>query len=145
MARCRLIYTSVSTEDVMSNEALTELLEKSARNNLRKEITGLLLLSGNRFVQVLEGDSQVVNELYGKIFQDARHHQVELLSYELTETAYFSDWSMRLVDLYNLPMSSRRFLMEKYSHHDGEVEIPVNFQEVFSLLLDARVLCQKGS
>ena len=143
MGRCRLIYQSISTEEIISNEALSALMGLAARNNQRDEITGLLLLSGDHFLQVLEGDSKKVNQLFGKIVRDERHHSVELISFESIGTSYFPDWSMRLVDLYNLPGDSRSSLMEKYQHRDGEIRIPDTFHEVFALLLDARALVQK--
>jgi hypothetical protein len=141
MGRCRLIYTSTSSEEIISNEDVRDLVRQSAINNRRGEITGLLLLSGNRFLQVLEGGSETVNRLYGRIYQDPRHHDVELLSFEPIGTAYFTEWNMRLVDLYDLPLPSRQFLMEKYDHSDGEIQIPERIHEVISLLLDAKALC----
>ena len=143
MGRCRLIYKSISTEEIIANEAVSELVERSALNNRRDGITGLLLLSGDRFLQVLEGDSEKVNRLYAKIIRDERHHSLALISYKSTETSFFEDWSMRLVDLYDLPGDSRQFLTEKYRHRDGEIKIPDTYEEVFALLLDARTLVRK--
>lgn len=142
MGRCRLIYTSISSEEIISNDDLNALVQHSAENNQRENITGMLLLSGDRFLQVLEGGSKSVNRLYGKITQDPRHHDVELVSFESIGTSYFEDWNMRLVDLYDLPMRPRKFLMEKYEHKDGEIVIPTRLHTAFSLLLDARALCE---
>ena len=141
MSRCRLIYSSISSKEIVSNDAINALVKRSAENNLRNKITGLLLLSGDRFLQVLEGDSKAVNRLYGKIYQDARHREVELISFEATDISYFETWGMRLVDLYDLPAHPRRFLMNKYEHMDGNIHIPHRIHEVFSLLLDAKMLC----
>lgn len=117
-------------------------MKRSSKNNLRDKITGLLLLSGDRFLQVLEGDSKAVNRLYGKIYQDSRHREVELISFESIDVPYFETWGMRLVDLYDLPTHPRQFLMDKYEHLDGDIQIPSRLHEVFSLLLDAKALCQ---
>jgi len=117
-------------------------VKRSSKNNLRDKITGLLLLSGDRFLQVLEGDSKAVNRLYGKIYQDSRHREVELISFESIDVPYFETWGMRLVDLYDLPTHPRQFLMDKYEHLDGDIQIPSRLHEVFSLLLDAKALCQ---
>lgn len=141
MSRCRLIYSSISSKEIASNVTIKELVKRSAQNNLRDKITGLLLLSGDRFLQVLEGDSKAVNRLYGKIYQDARHREVELISFEAIDIGYFETWGMRLVDLYDLPIHPRRFLMDKYEHTDGNIHIPARLHEVFSLLLDAKTLC----
>ena len=49
-----LIYASVATHDYAENE-LDTILETAVRNNARLEVTGLLLYSNRRFLQVLEG------------------------------------------------------------------------------------------
>ena len=141
MSRCRLIYSSISSKEIVSNDTIKALVKRSVENNLRDKITGLLLLSGDRFLQVLEGDSKAVNRLYGKIYQDPRHREVELISFESIDVPYFETWGMRLVDLYDLPTHPRRFLMDKYEHVDGNIQIPARLHEVFSLLLDAKTLC----
>jgi hypothetical protein len=131
MNNCRLIYSSISSEEIISNDAVNALVKRFAENNLRDKITGLLLLSGDRFLQVLEGDSKAVN-----------HREVELISFESIDVPYFETWGMRLVDLYDLPAHPRRFLMDKYEHVGGNIQIPTLLHEVFSLLLDAKALCQ---
>ncbi|MFL3667278.1 MAG: BLUF domain-containing protein [Verrucomicrobiota bacterium] len=144
MSRCRLIYSSISSKEIVSNDAIKVLVKRSSENNLRDKITGLLLLSGDRFLQVLKGDSKAVNRLYGKIYQDSHHREVELISFELIDVPYFETWGMRLVDLYDLPTHPRQFLMDKYEHLDGDIQISGRLHEVFSLLLDAKALCQSN-
>ena len=125
----------------MSNDELLELVETAAKNNLKDKITGLLLIAGEQFLQVLEGDPEKVNALFQKICRDERHHSVELITFEPTTDPYFSDWNMRLIYLYDLPMEQRRIFMEKYDHEDGEIQIPQQLHLVYSLLLDAKVIC----
>jgi hypothetical protein len=141
MTRCRLIYTSISTDPFVSKEDLHLLLQQCEKNNREANISGLLLLSGDRFLQVLEGTSKAVNRLFCKLVADPRHHDVNIVSFEQIGPAYFEDWSMYLVDLYNLPMQQRFYLMRKYDHKDGVIRIPDKLHLVFSLLLDARALC----
>jgi hypothetical protein len=141
MKRSRLIYASTATADVVSNETLNDLADKAAKANTERHITGLLILSGNRFLQVLEGPHRHVNALYRNIVRDPRHHDVELVSFEPVDTAYFDDWSMRLVDLYDLPRQPRDYLAAKYRHKDGNILIPERLHEVYALLLDAKALC----
>ncbi len=144
MKRSRIIYSSISSNEIVSNDAIKALVKRSAENNLRYKITGLLLLSGDRFLQVLEGDSKAVNRLYGKIYQDPRHREVELISFEPIDVSYFETWGMRLIDLYDLPTYPRQFLMDKYEHRDGDIKIPSRLHEIFSLLLDAKALCMSN-
>ena len=144
MNHCRLIYKSISSEHIVSNEDLRTLVQQSAQNNSEQDISGLLLLSGDEFLQVLEGTTRAVNELFRKILNDKRHHDVNLISFEPIGPVYFDDWSMRLVDLYDLPLAPRQFMMHKYHYQDGFIVIPDKLHEVYSLLLDAKALCHEG-
>ncbi len=141
MKRSRLIYTSTATAEVVSNETLNDLADRAAKANAERHITGLLILSGNRFLQVLEGPHRHVHALSRNIVRDPRHHDVELISFEPVDTPYFDDWSMRLVDLYDLPRQPRDYLAAKYRHKDGNILIPDRLHEVYALLLDAKALC----
>lgn len=144
MEQCRLIYRSTSTDEVPSNEDLQDLAEVAVKNNQRDGITGLLLLSGSTFLQVLEGPSQKLSELFQRISRDPRHHKIELVQFQPVSESYFEDWDMRLVDLYDLPMEKRRLFMDKYECDDDAVLIPDKIHLIFSLLLDARAVCKDG-
>lgn len=145
MKACRLIYKSVATAEVVSNETIRDLAERAAKANSERGITGLLILTGNVFVQVLEGPAKAVNQLFCNIVADKRHRQVQLVSFEPMDQPCFAEWSMRLVDLYDLPKAARDFMALKYSHTEGSVKLPQEPHEVFSLLLDARAICTSMS
>lgn len=138
--KCRLIYKSETSWDLLSNETLRELAETSAKNNAEKEITGLLILAGESFLQVLEGPVDEVNELYLKISKDSRHGSLRLLTYEQIVSGLFTDWSMHVVDLHDLPLVQREFLAGKYPAAGGLISIPDDDRLALSLLLDARQL-----
>jgi hypothetical protein len=141
MSHCRLIYQSVCTRNPIDNHDLRDLVQRSTEQNKAAGINGLLLLSGNRFLQVLEGPSDAVNALFGRIIRDRRHREVQLLTYEPMGDAYFDDWNMYLVDLFDLPKAPRDYLARKYATHEGAVRIPSRLHEVYALLLDARSIC----
>jgi hypothetical protein len=125
----------------VSNETISHLVEQSAQANKAREITGLLLLAGNKYLQVLEGPYHDVNRLYGNIIRDARHCDVELITFEPMESRYFEQWNMRLVDLYELSKYPRELLSAKYQYREGVILIPERIHEVYALLLDAKALC----
>lgn len=141
MNPCRLIYKSIAVEDPVSNESIRDLIDHSSRKNSDAGITGLLLLCGRHFLQVLEGPPEKVNALFQKISADSRHHTVELIEFRASAESMFEEWSMRLVDLYDLSGEKRALLMDKYEHADGEIFIPKQSARVISLLLDARAIC----
>jgi hypothetical protein len=142
MANCRLIYRSICSSSFLPNDDLRALVQQSAENNRDEGITGLLLLSGDRFLQVLEGPSLQVNRLFTRIMRDTRHHDVELISFEQIGPTYFDDWNMYLVDLFDLSKQPRELLARKYTAANGVIEIPERLHEVYALLLDARAICR---
>jgi hypothetical protein len=139
MKRCRLIYKSVLCPEKLPHAGVQEMAEKASLKNEKAGITGVLLLSGDHFLQVLEGPVKFVNQLYCKIVTDERHSNVELISYENVSTTFFHDWSMRLLRLdKDLPAKLRKTLVDKYAEKDGHISIPGDLFHVHALLLDAR-------
>ncbi|MBK1725098.1 BLUF domain-containing protein [Thiocystis violacea] len=141
MGRSRLIYRSTCTDTFITNEALRALVSKSAENNRALGVTGLLVLSGDQFLQVLEGPDEAVNDLYARIIHDARHHHLRLISYEPIAENYFDDWGMSLVDLYDLPKAAREILMRKYPCEGDAIQFPERLHEIYAFLLDAKTIC----
>ena len=76
----RLMYVS-TTQERMELDKFKELLAQSQNNNQRRDLTGMLAFNNSIFLQVLEGDREVINTLYYKLLQDPRHHKVVLMSY----------------------------------------------------------------
>jgi len=76
------------------------IIETSQRNNPGRNITGMLVASGDLFYQLLEGPREEIDLLYARILSDPRHEQVLLLD---SETGNFEricpDWAMQKVDL----------------------------------------------
>tara|TARA_B110000263_G_scaffold148430_1_gene128746 strand:- start:177 stop:665 length:489 start_codon:yes stop_codon:yes gene_type:complete len=138
---CRLIYKSNTCWDDLSNEMLVDLAKQSAENNQAMDVSGLLVLSGETFLQVLEGPSDAVNALYVKIIADPRHSSPRLLSFEPITSRQFSEWSMHVVDLYDLPIHHRSLLTAKYPMKEDYIEISDDSALNLSLLLDAKAIC----
>tara|TARA_R110002096_G_scaffold42893_11_gene115371 strand:- start:1386 stop:1832 length:447 start_codon:yes stop_codon:yes gene_type:complete len=141
MQLCRLVYKSKTSWDVLTNEILLKLAERCARNNGERNISGLLVLSDETFLQVLEGPDAEVNHLYSRIIRDDLHSEVTLLSYEQIAARSFEDWSMRVVDLNDLPMESRDLFRQKYDDREGYIQVPDDALKATALLFDARALC----
>jgi hypothetical protein len=88
-----LVYTSMAITP-FSEEDLIQLLEQSRASNKKAGITGMLLYTRSKFIQVLEGDQSVVNELYAKIEQDDRHKKIATVIEGESEERIFKDWAM---------------------------------------------------
>jgi len=93
-----LIYISTAVE-LMKQEDLRSILADSRRNNLRDEITGILLYSEGIFMQAMEGKEDLVMALYRKIEQDTRHKNMIMLISDEIKERIFPEWSMAFLPL----------------------------------------------
>ena len=94
----RCLYASRATQSPISK--LTDSILKTSReNNPAKGITGFLCVSGDVFLQVLEGGRDEVCELFNRIVKDERHANVRLLAYQEIRQRKFGNWTMGQVDL----------------------------------------------
>jgi hypothetical protein len=78
---------------------LHQILNQSRKNNPPLGITGLLCVSENLFIQVLEGGRDEVCDLYNAIVADPRHTQARLLMYEEIPHREFGNWTMGQVNI----------------------------------------------
>ncbi len=88
-----IIYMSTAVKPFTDAE-LKELLVKSRSDNLRDNITGMLLYSRGSFVQVIEGPKENIDTLYTKILADKRHRGILELANKAFELRNFPNWSM---------------------------------------------------
>jgi hypothetical protein len=89
----RCLYASHATGPITST-LLDSICETSRRNNPPQGITGLLCVSEDVFIQVLEGGRDEVCTLYNTIIGDKRHEGARLLSYEEIAERQFGHWTM---------------------------------------------------
>jgi hypothetical protein len=93
MSMISLVYVSFASQP-MSDDELRELLEECRTKNHGRNITGMLLYRDGFFIQALEGEAEVVNALYERIGQDARHRSVLKVTSEPIEKRSFNNWAM---------------------------------------------------
>ncbi|MEM6745535.1 MAG: BLUF domain-containing protein, partial [Pseudomonadota bacterium] len=91
----RLTYTSRAAAE-MPRGAVVSLARDAAANNLRTEVTGVLLADAGVFVQWLEGPKAHVDALMARIAADPRHRDVSVLSAGWAAERRFPDWPMQL-------------------------------------------------
>jgi len=97
MAVRQLIYFSNAVDGVGQAD-IDSILAASRRNNAKSDVTGLLLFVHGVFAQVLEGDPETVDAVYGKIAADPRHVDVEILSDKTVAERTFTEWSMAYLE-----------------------------------------------
>lgn len=89
----RLLYISTARSPV-TQAMIDDILRISRRNNAAAGITGLLVVGGKRFLQVLEGTDLAVAQTFDRIQRDPRHFaMVNLARQSITERS-FGAWAM---------------------------------------------------
>ncbi|MGI9644328.1 MAG: BLUF domain-containing protein [Ilumatobacteraceae bacterium] len=84
----------------LSPDEITEIGRYAARRNAEDGVTGVLLTLGSVFFQIIEGDDDAIDDLYGRVLRDDRHTEIICLRTEPDTTdRLFPDWSMNVFDL----------------------------------------------
>jgi hypothetical protein len=92
----RIIYASNATSPLQTDD-LEELLDQAMRRNAAQDITGALVYSEGMFLQILEGDRQVLEDLMNQIRRDLRHERVTVLQEGEVPGRTFGQWAMAYV------------------------------------------------
>ncbi len=88
-----LIYMSRASTPPTTHD-LVDLLRQSQHANNQAGVTGLLLYSEGRFIQLLEGEAAAVQATYARILRDPRHHAIHKLADRAVPERLFPAWSM---------------------------------------------------
>lgn len=88
-----LIYASTATRE-FSEEDLLQLLGNARAKNEGLRLTGMLLHTDNNFFQILEGEPEVVDQMFQHISQDERHTKVVSIIREPISQRSFGEWTM---------------------------------------------------
>ena len=100
----RLIYRSRDLiPDGDRKAELGRLFSAARSNNKKQQVTGALLVNDSWFVQILEGDEDVVRALYQRIEKDPRHDTVTVLDVRTVEERTFARWAMARVSEHDEP------------------------------------------
>ena len=91
----RLIYYSTVKPEASGRmkDLLDDVLQASRRRNASLGVTGALFACEGRFLQVLEGEKQVVQQIYGAISADPRHTSLQVIESRPVVSRQFSDWT----------------------------------------------------
>ncbi|WP_024297313.1 phosphate-starvation-inducible PsiE family protein [Methylomicrobium lacus] len=89
----QLTYISTPTRP-MSNDDLMGILTPSRLNNACLGVSGMLLYTGEAFIQVLEGEEKVVDDLVADIKKDPRHKDFRIIERKKINTREYAEWTM---------------------------------------------------
>ena len=89
----QLVYVS-TRKPSCTDEEIEKILASCKKNNPSLEITGVLLYSDTKFIQMVEGEYKLLMELYDKIKLDDRHRNVMMISCGPIKEKAFPSWHM---------------------------------------------------
>lgn len=89
----RVVYASAAVPG-FSQADLQKVLQTAREHNGEVGVTGVLLFAENSFLQVLEGDPEVLDRLLVSIREDPRHERIVLLLRQPITERSFADWTM---------------------------------------------------
>ncbi len=93
-----IVYQSKASSDLVDKD-IKDILKSAHKYNSRNGVTGCLLYHKGEFIQILEGEEEVIKPLFDVIYQDDRHTDVLLLSEGEKNSRTFSDFSMAYHEL----------------------------------------------
>lgn len=89
----RLVYVSEARRGLTGSDC-DQILISARRRNFFLDVTGMLMLVGGRFCQILEGTEKNVNQVFDHIGLDRRHSNVQVLEAKAIMKRSFPDWTM---------------------------------------------------
>ena len=89
-------YTSLARLDLTGRD-LADIHETARRLNALDGVTGLLIFNGRRFLQIIEGAEEAIDDLVARLRADPRHSAFEIHDERIVADRAFPDWSMELV------------------------------------------------
>lgn len=103
-----------------SDEDIEKILQVSVENNAKKNITGVLLYSKEKFLQCIEGELNNLLALYDKIKLDKRHSEAIMLGLIPIKERNFPSWQMagKSVDLNKIDFQSQMSAAEREEFED---------------------------
>ena len=110
-----------------SDEELLQLLNKSRANNVRRNVTGLLIYDKKSFLQFMEGDAGTVDDIFqNRIEPSSLHRNVTLLSQRDIEERNFKNWTMGFYSINSRELQSVSGFQEFKRNHSGIHELEGN-------------------
>jgi len=89
----QLVYVS-NCKSNCTREEIDHILASCEKNNPSLNVTGILLYSDLKFIQLVEGEARTLMNLYVKIKMDERHSNPMMISYGPIKEKSSPSWHM---------------------------------------------------
>lgn len=112
----QITYISTPSRPI-STDDLMDILNGARTNNVNIGVSGMLLFTGSNFIQTLEGDEKVVEDLISTIKKDPRHKDLRVIEKKKITSREYAEWTMGFKridqeDLRNVPGLNKFFNMD---------------------------------
>lgn len=107
----QLVYVSRSVRSVNSAIGMSDILAEARPNNARDGITGCLTAIDGRFVQIIEGQPDKLDDLINRLLRDERHTELRVLERRTVAERAFPQWDMLSPVLVTAEIDDLRRLM----------------------------------
>ncbi len=131
----RIIYTSQASEQFDKRSLLNLLHESRAFNSIDK-ITGVLMYKKGCFLQVIEGEVKLINDLMTRILRDKRHNGVKILLDSSADNRLFPNWAMGCADFEDPKLSLIPGIRTDLNDPQVIKKIIINLPEIAGFLLE---------
>lgn len=89
----QILYFSTAA-DLQPKQTISAILDISRKRNALGSVSGVLIVGGLRYLQIIEGPDCAVSTTMERILSDRRHHDVNVMIDRDIAASSFSNWSM---------------------------------------------------
>lgn len=123
----RLIYVSTATlapDFAARNGQLRAISQSALQYNRANGITGILIQTNDYFIQVLEGQQRLIDDVYSRIRKDPRHTRIETVDTAPVGPRRFGSWSMLCLTAFGL--ASNPLFSEQFNPYEVTAEVLIS-------------------
>lgn len=111
--RYAISYVSTASKD-LQEQKIDDIMVQSGKHNNDRRLTGILFYNERNFFQLLEGEKEIVENLYEKIKQDHRHKDIIQI---LEKPVYKSAFDGYLTDFVTDTKKYNESQLKHYLHY----------------------------
>ena len=129
-----MIYTSFP-DSGLSEDSLVEILKDAQIYNIKHGISGFLVSTNDKLIQLIEGKKEDVTKLFDIISNDQRHHDIVIAYEGYSENRSMPFLGMGLCFNYLVHHLDHRFYFTKNQAKDFNGLIEGNIGQLFKAYL----------
>ncbi|CAN1530493.1 BLUF domain containing protein [Methylophilaceae bacterium] len=131
----QLIYTSVPSQQ-LNDQGLFDILIDAQKYNQQAGVSGFMLYSPVKIIQLIEGDEANVNKLFQKIQTDPRHHSVSTQHHGFADKRCMPFLGMGLCYMEELAPNAHQFYFTRHEAKNFSALITGDIGHFFKQYLD---------